>query len=253
MVEYAVDKVSRMNPDRPDAAARFAMPLRLSAATVALLGSAALADAAPTFTPPVGVSTYRLLFLTDHGIAGASTDIATYNGFATTEAGLNPSLPSTNWTAIVSTPTLDAGINVSCGLWCDANVPIYRLDGTLIASSTDAFFGGLIHAPTNLTQLGSTRDEYVWTGSQSDGQAFVGREMGGTQGTEQGYDNVSPSVIVDAGTYDSFNGVNSSPSDTYSLYALSAPIPEPVTGTAVLLGGLLVTGVFRRRRKQPGA
>jgi hypothetical protein len=225
---------------------------RISAATAALIGAPGLAMAGTTFTPPAGVSEYRLLFVTADQTAASSTDISTYNGFVTSEATQNPALPTTTWTAIASTTSVNAVTNVDCGASCDANVPIYLVDGTtLVATSTAAFFGATILNAPSEDQSGNPSYAYAWTGSNSDGTATTTYEMGGSQGTQVG-ETQSTGTTVLSSFFDAFNGVHRSPSDQYSLYALSGAIevtvPEPATGSALLVGGLIITRVFRRRR-----
>jgi hypothetical protein len=228
--------------------------LQISAAAAALIGVPGLAMAT-TFTPPPGVSDYRLLFITADPITGSSTVIGTYNSFVTSEAAQDTSLPATTWTAIVSTPTVSAATNVSIGATGDANVPIYLVDGTtLAATSTTSFFAGNILAVPNKDQFGNTVSGtlywsgYAWTGSKPDGSAETGNELGATGGTEIGTTWLGAGSVISLYN-DTANGVITPPGDVYSLYALSGEIdvPEPATGSALLIGGLIVTRVFRRR------
>nr|WP_294526158.1 PEP-CTERM sorting domain-containing protein [uncultured Rhodopila sp.] len=219
--------------------------LQISAATAALFGAPGLAMATPEFTPPAGVSDYRLLFVTADSTTASSADISTYNAFVTNEAAQNSALPATTWTAIVSTPTVNAVTNVDIGANGDANVPIYLVDGGFISSSANAFFGGSIPGMPAVDQFGNSNQNYVWTGSNSDGSAYAGYELGGSNGTGQGIDWISPSFVLSL-----YGWSDSTTSNTYPLYALSGEIdvPEPATGSALLVGGLIVTRVFRRRR-----
>src|SRR5690349_17304257 len=151
--------------------------LGASVATACLLGLPAAAAAGP-FTPPAGVTHYRLAFVTDDTTTAQSTDIADYNNFVTNDAANNSSLPTTTWTAIASTSGpisftaignavgVDAASNITCGATCDSSVPIYLVDGTQVAISADAMFSGTIVHSIDADENGNNLDlSYVWTGS----------------------------------------------------------------------------------------
>ena len=75
--------------------------------------------------------------------AGASTtpgSIPTINNARSDVLGVTA--PTTAWRAIVSTSTMSAVNNISCGAACNANVPIFLVDGTEVATSTNNLFGG---------------------------------------------------------------------------------------------------------------
>jgi hypothetical protein len=93
---------------------------KMSAATAALVGVPSLAHAG--FIPPAGVSDYRLLFVSYDVVQATSLNICDYDTFVTNEAAMNAALPSTTWSAIVSTapgangtPGVSAVDHVSCG------------------------------------------------------------------------------------------------------------------------------------------
>ena len=224
------------------------MAWRLSASAVALIAAPGLASAG-SFTPPTGVSAYRLLFTSADPIAATSADIATYNNFATSEAAQNATLPSATWRAIISTTSVNAITNASCGTSCDANVPIYAVDGTLMANSLNALFAGDFVSTTSTDQSGivwAAYATYAWTGSNVNGTAAPGFEAGNVST----FTNVGmPSIEASAFMYVT-NGYNPDALPGYGIYALSSEIdvPEPASGAALLLGGLAVTSVFRRRR-----
>ena len=123
-------------------------------------------------------SEYRLAFVTDDTTDATSSDITTYNSFVTAEAALNLSLPSTTWTAIASTSGVNAATNISCGSACDSNVPIFLVDGTEVATSAAALFAGAILNPIDEDENGNLLYGYVWTGSNADGTAATGNELG---------------------------------------------------------------------------
>lgn len=212
--------------------------------TLAMLSIPAAAMATPT-------GTYRLAFLSSDAYSGspASTSIGDYNNFVNTEAGANSALTGITWTVIGSTSSTNAKDNVSCGALCDANVPIYLVDGsTEVASSTNALFAATTKPILNAIsedQFGQPNTNIgAWTGSTAAGTAASGNELGPST-VEVGNATATDGTFLDAAV------LPYSPS-AYSLYALSAPItpsvPEPDSGVALLLGGLAVTHVFRRRR-----
>jgi hypothetical protein len=161
--------------------------LGTSLAAMCLLGVSDIALASPgaVFVAPAGVTDYRLAFVTDDTtMAGTSSavnsSISTYNAFVTADAANNPNLPTTTWSAIVSTATMSATANIFCGSHCNASVPIYPVDGTtLVATSATALFAGTILNAIDKDENGiGTSASYVWTGSNADGTAASGNELG---------------------------------------------------------------------------
>ena len=235
---------------------------QISTATAILAGAPSLAHATP-FVAPAGVSAYRLIFVTADPTSAASTNISTYNAFANEEASLSTlALPATTWSAVVSTPSVSAATNVDCGSVCDG-LPIYLVDGTTLVATTQAILGSsLINHVINETQSGRVVSTNVWTGTTWYLQANY--PLGSTQTSNYGSTSSGPYGVLDEGN-DNNNGAASiscgydctttSTSDLFPIYAISgeimaSPIPEPVTGSALLVGGLVVTRVFRRRRTQ---
>jgi len=141
---------------------------------------------------PVGTQ-YRLVFVTSNTTysGGSShgsnppwfTHWSNYNDFATTAATAIPTLSSlgTTWKAVVSTgnPTIAAKTNTETDPVANGTgVPIYRLDGVLVAANNADLWDGSIAAPISVTQVGglppaSTFDSKlrVWTGANADGSS----------------------------------------------------------------------------------
>ena len=226
------------------------------------LPSVARAD----FIPPAGVTEYRLIFVTADPTTATSSAIADYNAFATTEAQQNSSLPSTTWSAVVSTDSVDAVSNIACTPDC-SGIPIFLVDGTEVAVSSTALFNA---ATTSLMngigedQYGNfVRGGYVWTGSFSDGtpniQTFGNNTYDSTLGNggpvEVGYAGNTDVSAIDNGEWgvgNSDDGYTTEP--IYAISGVISTVPEPMPASLLAFGGI-VTGLvarFRRRRKAPG-
>jgi hypothetical protein len=140
----------------------------------------------PLVVPPslAPGSQYRLVFVTDGKIASTSANISTYNTFAASEAALSPNLVSLNssWRAVASTATVSAKANTSTDSVVSAGVPIYALDGSLVADNYVGFWSGTLRRTININQFGTPRIKpagtnlSVWTGTTSGGE----RPPGGT-------------------------------------------------------------------------
>ncbi len=248
----------------------------VSVSNISLLGVTALAclfglpsPAHAAFIPPAGVADYRLIFATSGTTAAASSAIGTYNTFATTQAALDTSLPSTIWTAVASTDTVSAINNIACTPGC-SNVPIYLVSGTEVAASSTALFTAAttsLLSGINQDQFGnalvgrSLTSNYVWTGSTSAGArniqtigATVFDATLGSPATTSGYGSVGQVN----GTAIDFGSVSPQLSSA-RIYAISGvisagqPVPEPVSAS-LLTFGAIVTGWIGRRRggRKPG-
>jgi hypothetical protein len=216
-------------------------PLAVSVAAVCLLALPGPASAG-SFIPPVGVTSYRLAFVTDDKANGFSTNIASYNSFVTADAANNPSLPSTTWTAIASTASISASSNISCGGACSNLVPIFLIDGTEVATSADAMFSGAILNTIDETENGVLSSSYVWTGSNADGSAATGHEMGST----------GPVAGTDSSANFMFDVITGTADASLPLYAISGKIsvvPEPTSLSLLAFGGV-VAGLLRKRGRR---
>jgi hypothetical protein len=220
-----------------------------------VLALAPAAQAQPIVTPGDGYTgDYRIAFVTSNHDIMATFDrtMADYNADVTTAAGLVTELNdlSTTWTAIASTPTVDArdnsGTNPS-----STGIPIYTTSGLRIADDNADLWDGSIQNPIfkddgtsagNLTG-GNAYADYTWTGSWADG---TGASSGdGRQLSTDGTIRVSRGGRIDSSW---MNGVsiNSSDSRGARLYGISGVIPEPATMSLLAIGGL---ALIRRRRR----
>ena len=170
---------------------------------------------------------YRLVFLTrDNIFTATSTNIATYDASVTSQANTSAELAalSTNWRVIGSTSSVDAKVHTETD---DSpagtnGVPIYRLDGLIIANDYDDLWDGSISNPLNVTQEGPGSCSGAWTGTSPAGIAVTGNELG------------APSFQVVDGSPSSIGGkwIQTNPFPATSLqcvYAISdvLTVPDP--------------------------
>jgi hypothetical protein len=230
---------------------------------LAIVGPAPIALKASVITIPPGLapgSQYRLVFVTAGTTPATSTSIAYYNAFATAQADQNPQLASldTTWTAIVSTPSVNAVDNIGT----DNTTPLYGLNGDLVATSLDYVFSvGVLSSTISINQLGSsyTGPETcpgvtepclpVWTGSLGDGTENDPAFTLGGGNPWYGNSLETSSNWIEKGN----PGGNSF---DYPLYAISgdlvvpgpSTIPEPTTFGMITSVLIAFAGVSFRRR-----
>jgi hypothetical protein len=256
-VRTGLDNATPMNPTAGLPAAKTPVTgrcislLGTSAGLACLLGLPTIARA--DFILPAGVTDYRLIFVTADPTAAASSNIADYNSFVTSEAAMNPNLPSTTWTAVVSTDNVDAVSNIACTPDC-SNIPIFLVDGTTeVAVSSTALFNAATASLFNgidEDQNGNIVAGYVWTGSLSDGtQAIQPTVYDGTMGNggpvEYGFIGATDGTAIDSGG--AFDAGAEEP--VYAISGVISNVPEPMTASLLAFGGIAtgLVGKFRRR------
>src|ERR1035437_4880568 len=203
------------------------------------VGGIASRSYAGTFLFPAGLNPgdlFRLVFVTSTTTVATSPDISYYNSFVTNVADAVPELLALNatWTVIGSTSAVSAATNIGA-----SNSGIYRLDGLEVAAGTAALFVPVptSHAyllnPISINQLGALLigGSLVWTGTNPDGTAATGWELG---------DQASDTMCGYAGYTSSSWIANGLPWDpvrfrVYPLFAISSELtvggaaPEPTT------------------------
>jgi len=214
-----------------------------SAAAVGLFGVPGLAHATDVFTPPPGVSDYYIAFNSADTTDATSSSIATYNSFVASEAAQNTLLPSTTWYAIGSTATTDALANLGCPAAACSDVPVYLVDGTEVATSLANLFAGVILNTIDEDQFGNNNENYVWTGSNSDGTASTGNELGSSD-PEIGWP-IETSIMIDIG----FSNDSTSENSVYGIGQIVTAVPEPASGVLLAIGGLAAAAIRRRLRR----
>jgi hypothetical protein len=211
----------------------------------------------PASAAPITVPTdlnpgdqYRLSFVTSTKRDATSLNIADYNAFVTAVAASMPELAAlgTTWTAIASTPTVDARDNTATNYLTDWGVPIYHLAGARVADHYHDLWDGTLDAALRIDESGVfLPGQDAWTGSRSDGSRYTDAELGEAQPMSGRYDL----------TFDQWCELAPQQSTLpLSLYAISAGltlVPEPGTmllgclGAAALVGWQLRRGVHRKR------
>jgi hypothetical protein len=181
---------------------------------------------AQLFVPDLpGGSTYHLAFLTDSTTGALKEFNAEYDAFVQADVASNALLSEIEWASLSTTIHLDAVSHLTL------NGPIYRLDGVLIADNERDLFDGSIKAPLNLTPKGTTKDEFVWTGSGSNGRT-VGCSAPGQASWECYLGNPDPQSDIKAGRSSATNGgwLNTEErrwTQMYPMYAFSMELTVP--------------------------
>ena len=219
---------------------------------------------ASLITVPTGLapgSEYRLVFVTDGTYTAASSDIADYNNDVSTEANSVGALAAlgTTWLDIGSTASITALDNIGE----DPGVPLYNLDGELVANTVNyiagvgapLFNGGYLYYLNTIDfdENGNLDETYVWTGTLASGVPFidtgfgndVNEALGGSPYPTVGYSGCTSACWT--------QDTGASPDTLYSLYGISgiltvpASTPEPPTVVMLCLSGAVL--LFARRAR----
>ena len=195
-------------------------------------------------------SQYRLAFVTADTYQATSAAIATYNNDVGIDVSASPTLSAlgATWSDIGSTEAT----NVMTNITADPGVPVYDLEGNLIASDASSMFSpNPLLNPIQFDEDGvnptSFGDLYVWTGTRTSGDTFVGLALG-------------DSTVLQGSWSSTVNWIQDTAAPNtslFSLYGLSSaltvpsPAPEPSTAAMGAMGCALA--VFARRRRNPGS
>ena len=153
---------------------------------------------------------------------------------------------TTTWTAIGSTSSVDAIDNTST-TGAGTDIGIYLLNDTQIATSYADLWDGTIATFFNVDEQGDSApygNEQVWTGTDGDGTANVGNQLG-TAEPRFGKTNQDATANWWISRLD---GSSWPATDTYHLFAMSGvlTVPEPSSTALLGLGGLAL--MLRRKR-----
>ena len=249
----------RRNPGPTDAMrdrSRMRRPTISSGGILAVVLSLGLIQGSARAAPliPAGLNpgdTYQLVFVTQGGTHGAG-NLPFYDAFVQTQASMAGSLTSAygaTWGAIVA--IFDPVLN---NIILNAGVagPVYRLDGTQVATDSADFWDGSLSAAISLDQFGADTVAGVWTGAQ-DATGLV------TGGSALGAFSVSGFGVSFSST-STWAFTNLAAHTTlHRVYGISEVLTVPVAETPIpaalplFASGLGVLAFLARRRKQNNA
>jgi hypothetical protein len=124
-------------------------------------------------TTPAGLAPgdqFRFVFVTDGTTNAESTDISTYDSFVQNQAGgATYDGATVTWQAIGSTSAVNAIDHITG----PSSAPVYLVNGTEVATSTETSTGGLwsgsLLSPIDIDISGNSRITYAWTGTDTSG------------------------------------------------------------------------------------
>ena len=230
-------------------------------AIIALVAISASSLMAGTLIAPVGLNPgdhYRLVFVTSAARDATSTNIADYDNFVNTIANSGASSVlaplGINWLVIGTTNTVDALTHINLS----ASVPIYGVNGLLVANGAADFWDGFHAQPISTDETGNLLRTYcvsrndcpVWTGTDFiGGNTFANQPLGGNGGSGQlGRSDVSSeawtqwlSTSVNAAA--PFYGISA-----VDLVVSGNSVPEPASYLSMLTGILALLGAKRCRQ-----
>ena len=219
-----------------------------------LLGLLLMAGISSAFgqiiTQPAGLTPgeqYQLVFVTNGTTNAESTDIGYYNTFVTNEADTAPALVALNttWTAIASTSSVSAIANT--GTTPGTGVPIYNLNGSLVAATYTELWSGSTQNDIYTTETGTTpTNTDVWTGTSYSGTAVPGSSLGNPEAT-WGVSYYYDFYPLPAAWIAENNDPNSVTLPLYAMSGVLTAAPEPGSAALLALGAGALLGLRRRR------
>jgi hypothetical protein len=214
----------------------------LGVTTPVLLAGNVLAATLPNLTPG---SQFRYVFVTSGTRDATATSLRSYSNFVNdaARAGSQTSGITGTWDVIGSTATINA--RNSTDTTGTGGVPIYRVDGVLVANNYGDLWDGTIANPINVTENGSPQDTTVWTGSSADGSAI-------TFPLGNGSVTIGRSPDTNAFWIEDATLPNDIPLSFYAMSPIQeipTAIPEPTTIIASLLVGAGLLPLKRRSQK----
>jgi hypothetical protein len=144
-----------------------------------LFGVISIITPVASYPAPITVPTslnpgdqYRLAFVTSTTTDATSWNTAYYNAFVTNVANSVPELVAlgTDWTAIGSTPGIDARTNTNTDPNISTGFPIYNLAGDLVVPNNLVLWSqGDFYHSINVNEAGNLLSTNVWTGTNGNG------------------------------------------------------------------------------------
>lgn len=200
---------------------------------------------------------YQFVFVTSGTTTATASAQSTYNTFvqnAADAAGIGSTL-SLTWKAFVSTGTQASPNTAASNAPVSATTPVFLVNGTQVANgSTVPFYSISVDhlAAMNISELGTTVNRNVWTGSNANGSES------GTGLLGQPADANGPVIGISSGTKATSgdpagwartgNNGNGQFSSAYSLYAISSVLVAPEPSSLALIGVAGIALVCRRKR-----
>jgi hypothetical protein len=225
---------------------------------LAVVGIASRSSADTIITVPAGLapgSQYRLVFVTAELYTAESSNIADYNNAVNNDANTIAALAAlgATWLDIGSTATVNAIDNIGV----DSGVPIYDLEGNLVANDagTEAggMFNGAISVPISTNENGGIEANLVWTGTDAfTGLGYAGYPLGSPSYEGQTVFGWSSADTSHWATFDV-----EPQTVPYSLYGISGiltvpAVPEP-SSLGMAIGGAALMYIARRRYRRKTA
>ncbi len=176
---------------------------------------------------------YRLIFTTSQKRDATSSNIEDYNNFVQSVAESSPeaAMWGLEWKAVAATMEVDARSNTGVipGM-SDEDIPVYRVDGVLMALSYDLFWrrdNSFNQVTPNINEFGELiSDEngelLAWTGTSFDGTTFDPESTLGNTRVHIGLANSS--------SIDTWSWKSTFPELQLHMYAVSeliVAVPEP--------------------------
>ena len=188
---------------------------------------------AEILVPPLGyVGQYRVVFVTQNGTMPAHpANIGTLNTFASDAAATEPLLVAlgTTWSAMAATTVTTVWANTATDPVNDlaTSVPIYRVDGVLVADGYSTLWSGTLGNRIDLDQNGNTPTggTQAYCGFDDLGATVTGSEWDSTAGPKLGYyDNLG-----------SWAGVENYYPSSDHIYAISGVLTAVAPTEATIL------------------